>query len=95
MRPGDNAVVLPTDREKQKPAKGPQETPRRDVKDNGALACGDVTRRDERLPGIRFGVAVQREQALAAQAIDFGQVETDAGLLERGEPRSRMAMPSA
>ena len=53
--------------------------------DHGALLPGNVAGRRECLPRLFLSVAAEREQAFAAQAVDFRQIKAHAGFIHRGD----------
>jgi len=55
------------------------------LEDDGALAAGNVEGSCEIRPRLVLVVAVKRQQAGAAQAIDFGQIDANAGFLYAGD----------
>src|SRR5581483_9871011 len=55
------------------------------LQDHRTLAPGDVESGREGRPRLILVVAAERQQACAAQAIDFRQIEANAWLLDSGE----------
>ena len=64
------------------------------LQDDGALAPGNVASGREGRLRLILVVAVERQQALAAQTIDLRQIEADTGLVDPGDGAIEMSEAS-
>jgi hypothetical protein len=88
-------VPLPVVRDGRSLGKGCCGAP---LEHDSALPLGDVARGCESLPRMLLVGAIERQQAFAAPAVDFRQIEADAGLVDRRncaiEMREAIGRPS-